>query len=169
MLAGTTVLALMAGTAGFRAMDAVHAQPMPWQAEKPAEGAATVQFVGPRQAEFAADQPQTVNLRFSIQSGYHINSHTPHDKTLIPTRLMVVDGDGITVSGVDFPPGIDTAFPFAPKERMSVYTGSLMLPVHVKVARGSHLLQGVLRYQACDVNACMPPHNAPVAVSLIAR
>jgi hypothetical protein len=30
-------------------------------------------------------------------------------------------------------------------------------------------LQGALRYQACDANACMPPRKLPVAVSLLAK
>jgi hypothetical protein len=30
-------------------------------------------------------------------------------------------------------------------------------------------LQGALRYQACDVNACYPPREAPVAVDVVAR
>ena len=31
------------------------------------------------------------------------------------------------------------------------------------------VLQGALRYQACDANACMPPRKIPVAISLLAK
>jgi hypothetical protein len=145
------------------------AQKFPWQQDKPDNKPQTVRFEGPEQAEVAAGKPQVVELRFRIQDGYHINSHAPHEKTLIPTQLMVVDGDGVNVTGVDFPPGTDTSFPFAPNEKLSVYTGTFTLRTHVTVAPGGHLLQGALHYQACDVNACMPPHSIPVAVSLLGK
>jgi hypothetical protein len=147
------------------------AQKLPWQDTPEAGGKtpATVRFEGPEQAELAARKAQVVELRFRIQDGYHINSHTPHEKNLIPTQLMVVDGDGVNVAAVDFPPGTDTSFPFAPNEKLSVYTGTVTLRAHVTVTPGGHLLQGALRYQACDANACMPPRKIPVAVSLLAK
>jgi hypothetical protein len=82
---------------------------------------------------------------------------------------MVVDGDGVNVSRVDFPPGTDTSFAFAPNQKVSVYTGAVTLRAHITVAPGGHLLQGALRYQACDANACMPPRKIPVAVRLLAK
>jgi thiol:disulfide interchange protein len=147
------------------------AQKLPWQDTPDAGGKtpATVRFDGPEQVSVAAHRPQVVEMHFRIQDGYHINSHTPHEKSFIPTQLMVVDGDGVTVSAVDFPPGTDTSFSFAPKEKLSVYTGELTLRAHVTVEPGGHLLQGALRYQACDANACMPPRKIPVAVSLIGK
>lgn len=147
------------------------AQKLPWQNTPEAGGKtpAIVQFTGPEQTEVIARKSQVVELRFRIQDGYHINSHLPHEKELIPTQLMVVDGDGVNVSAVDFPPGTDTSFAFAPNEKVSVYTGTVTLRAHLTVAPGGHLLQGALRYQACDVNACMPPRKIPVAVSLLGK
>lgn len=157
-------------TAGALA-GACFAQKLPWQDTPEAGGKTpqTVRFEGPDQTEVAAHKPQVVELRFRIQDGYHINSHTPHEKNLIPTQLMVIDGDGVNVSAVDFPPGTDTSFAFAPNEKLSVYTGTVALRAHVTVAPGGHLLQGALRYQACDANACMPPRKIPVAISLLAK
>ena len=156
--------------AGFL-VSAAFAQKFPWQDTPEAGGKTpqTVRFAGPEQTEIAARKPQVVELHFKIQDGFHINSHTPHEKTLIPTQLMVVDGDGVNVTGVDFPPGTDKSFAFAPNEKVSVYTGSVTLRAHMIVASGGHLLQGALRYQACDANACMPLRKILVAVSLLAR
>lgn len=146
------------------------AQKFPWQEKDQASNKPqTVCFEGPEQAEVAAGKTQVVELRFRIQDGYHINSHTPHEKNLIPTQLLIVDGDGVNVSAVDFPPGTDTSFPFAPDEKLSVYTGAVALRAHMTVTAGGHLLQGALRYQACDANACMPPRTIPVAMSLLAK
>ena len=149
----------------------VAAQKLPWQDTPDAGGKAptTVRFDGPEQVSVTAHHPQVLEMHFRIQDGYHINSHTPHEKSLIPTQLMVVDGDGVTVSTVDFPPGADTSFSFAPKEKLSVYTGELTLRAHVTVEPGGHLLQGALRYQACTANACMPPRKIPVAMSVIGK
>jgi hypothetical protein len=91
---------------------ALFAQKFPWQ-DTPEAGSKTpptVRFEGPDQIDVAARKPQVVELRFRIQDGFHINSHTPHEKNLIPTQLLVVDGDGVNVSAVDFPPGTDTSF-----------------------------------------------------------
>jgi Disulphide bond corrector protein DsbC len=147
------------------------AQKFPWQDTPEAGGKTppTVRFEGPQQMNIAARKTQVVELRFHVQEGFHINSHMPHTKTLIPTQLMVVDGDGVNVSTVDFPAGTDTSFNFAPNEKVSVYTGDVTLRAHVTAAPGGHLLQGALRYQACDANACMPPRKIPVAVSLLAK
>lgn len=162
---------LMTSVAAGLLVVSAAAQKLPWQ-DTPDAGAkapATVRFEGPEQVSVAPGSPQEVDLRFRIQDGYHINSHSPHEKTFIPTQLMIVDGDGVTVSKVDFPPGVDTSFPFAPSEKLSVYTGEITLRAHVSASQGSHLLQGALRYQACDANACMPPRKIPVAVSVIGK
>jgi hypothetical protein len=128
-----------------------------------------VQYLFPEQVSIAAKQPATVDLHFRVKSGFHINSHTPHAKVFIPTNLALVEGQGMTVTSVDFPPGTDFAFSFSPKEKLSIYTGDFVLRAHLNVQPGDHLLQGVLRYQACDSNSCYPPKTIPVAVDVIAK
>lgn len=166
-------LALAAGLAAFVVAGfGAAAQKLPWQTDESGAQAKTppaVRFLGPEQVELAARQPQTVDLHFRIAPGFHINSHAPHSKNLIPTQLMVADEGGLTTTAVEFPPGTDTSFSFAPDEKLSVYTGDVVLRAHLTATRGNHLLQGALRYQACDANACMPPRKIPVAVSVLAK
>ncbi len=148
------------------------AQKFPWQSGSDTAAAKTppvVEFIGPEQVSVAPKRVQDLELHFRVAPGYHINSHTPHSKTLIPTQLMVAEGSGLEVTGVDFPPGTETSFAFAPTEKLNVYTGDVVLHAHVKAQAGSQLLQGALRYQACDTNACMPPKRIPVAVSILAK
>jgi Disulphide bond corrector protein DsbC len=129
-----------------------------------------VRFVSPYQVTVAARRPAIIDLKFHVADGLHINSHVPHEKTLIPTRLMVVEEkQGADVSAIDFPPGTDYSLAFAPDEKLSVYTGDFTLRAHVIAQRGEHSLQGSLRYQACDVNSCMPPRNLQFSVNLVAR
>jgi hypothetical protein len=128
-----------------------------------------VMFLFPEQVSLPARQSSTIDLHFRVADGLHINSHTPREKSLIPTKLAVVDQDGLSVTGVDFPPGVDYSFAFDPKEKLSVYTGEFVLRAHLSVGAGEHLMQGVLRYQACNSNSCYPPKTIPVAVDVIGK
>ena len=128
-----------------------------------------VQFLYPAQVTVAAGHPAVVDLHFRAAGGLHINSHTPHDKTLIATRLAVVEEKGVEVTAVDFPPGASYVLPFSPKEKLNVYTGDFILRAHLTAQRGEHLLQAALRYQACDVNACMPPETLPIEIGILAK
>ena len=83
--------------------------------------------------------------------------------------FVTAAGTGLDTTAVDFPPGTDASFPFAPNEKLSVYAGDVVLRAHLTATPGDHLLQGALRYQACDANACMPPRKIPVAVSVLAK
>ena len=128
-----------------------------------------VAFLFPEQISIPAQKSTAVDLHFRVSDGLHINSHTPREKTLIPTNLAVVEQDGLKVSVVDFPPGTDYSFAFEPSEKLSVYTGDFTLRAHITVSSGEHLMQGALRYQACDSKSCYPPKTIPVTVDVIAK
>jgi len=128
-----------------------------------------VTFLFPEQVTIPAGKLAAVDLHFRVADGLHINSHTPREKSLIPTNLAVVEQDGFKVSAVDFPPGADYSFAFDPTQKLSVYTGDFVLRAHLTAPSGEHLLQGVLRYQACNSNSCFPPKTIPVAVDVIGK
>ena len=137
------------------------------QATKAAKSMVT--FLFPEQVTVPAQTPTAVDLHFHVADGLHINSHAPHEKSLIPTNLAIIEQDGFKVTAVDFPQGSDYAFAFDPKEKLSVYTGDFILKAHIIAPPGEHLLQGALRYQACNSNSCYPPKTIPVAVDVIAK
>jgi hypothetical protein len=128
-----------------------------------------VQYLFPEQVSIPAGKTTAVDLHFRVADGLHINSHTPREKSLIPTNLAVVEQDGFKISAVDFPPGTDYAFAFDPSDKLSVYTGDFTLKAHITAPAGEHLLQAALRYQACDSKSCYPPKTIPVAVDVIAK
>jgi hypothetical protein len=128
-----------------------------------------VQFLLPDEIRVEARHPALVDLRFRVADGLHINAHAPRDKTLIATRLAVIEGQGFRVTAVDFPPGADFAPAFAPHEKLSVYSGEFVLEAHLIAEPGEHLLEAKLRYQACDKDACMPPRSLPIVVNVIAK
>jgi hypothetical protein len=141
------------------------AQKAPW------EGGAGqfVHFLYPQQASVTAGKPSTVELHFRVNEGLHVNSHTPLQQSLIRTDLKEVEPDGVRIATVDFPTGVDYAFPADPTTKLSVYSGEFVLKMHLTAQRGDHLLAGQLRYQACDNHTCFPPKTLPVSVDVIAK
>lgn len=128
-----------------------------------------VRLASPQQVSIRSGKPAVVELHFVIDPRLHINSHTPPSETLIPTRLAVTEVPGLKVSAIDFPAGQPFTLPIDPTIKLDVYTGEFVLKAHVIAQPGGHLLQGVLRYQACDNSACYPPKTLPIAVSVIAQ
>jgi Thiol:disulfide interchange protein DsbD, N-terminal len=111
-------------------------------------------------------KPGNVELDFRVISGFHINSNTPRSDFLIPTVLKLDPPTDIVIGRVTYPPGEDRAFPFAPTDPLSVYSGTFPLTVVVRplmsVIPGRYMVHGRLKYQACDNAACYPPQQLPV-------
>jgi hypothetical protein len=129
----------------------------------------SVRFLFPEQISIPANKLSAVDLHFKVVDGMHINSHAPHSKLLIPTNLVVPEESGMTVSAVEFPAGADYSFSFSPSEKLSVYAGEFVLKAMILAQPGQHLLQALLRYQACDSNSCYPPKTIPVALDVFAK
>ena len=146
-------------------------QKLPWQDDSQSKtgGRQFVQFLYPEQVTVTAGKPSVVELHFRVNDGLHINSHTPREKSFIPTQLLVGEPAGVNVASVDFPAGTDYSPAFSPNDKLSVYSGEFVLRAHVTAERGDHLVQAGLRYQACDANSCYPPKTAPLALSVIAK
>ena len=117
-----------------------------------------------------AGKPAGVELYFRVTDAMHINSHTPMDSTLIPTTLTFQPTDGVKTGAMHFPAGTKYAFSFAPREKLTVYSGDFTVNIRITAARaGSYTLSGMLRYQACDNMQCYPSKTLPVAVILTVR
>ncbi|MBV9573856.1 MAG: disulfide bond formation protein DsbC [Acidobacteriales bacterium] len=111
-------------------------------------------------------KPGLVPLDFRVVKGFHINSNRPNAEFLIPTVLSIEAPTDIVVGKVTYPPGEDISLPFAPTDKLNVYTGDFQLTVLVRplvgVAASKYMLHGRLKYQACDNAACYPPKSLPV-------
>jgi hypothetical protein len=165
VMAVVACVLLMTGTA-------VPAQKLPWQSSDSPGGGPNQQLVHylyPQQVTVQAGAAQTIELHFRVAGGFHINSHTPKQKSLIRTELAVAEPDGVKIPAVDFPNGSDYSFPADPATKLSIYSGEFVLTMHITAQSGDHLIQGALHYQACDNSTCFPPRNAPVAIDVIAK
>ena len=108
----------------------------------------------------------TVNLRFHVSSGFHVNSNKPKSEFLIPTALKLSAPTDIVIGRVSYPPAQEMSFAFSPDEKLSVYTGEIPVAVEVRplagVVTAKYMVRGELKYQACDNAACYPPKKLPV-------
>jgi len=112
-------------------------------------------------------RPNTVELQFRINSGYHINSNQPKQEYLRKTELKMDPPTDIAIEKVSYPAGEDRSFPFAPEEKINVYTGDFAVNVTVRplktVLPAKYAVHGTLKYQACDNAACYPPKQLAVS------
>ncbi len=105
-----------------------------------------------------------------IAEGYHMNSHKPSDAYLIPTTLTPKLPEGIHLVDTIYPPGRLKKFAFSPDKALDVYSGSVTLRLKLtaqdSAAIGATTIPMILRYQACNNSACLPPVKIPVTAEL---
>ena len=134
--------------------------------ESPGRKLPSVSLVPPAVTNISKGKENTVKLEFQVGSGFHINSNKPSAQYMIPTVLRLDPPTDIVVGKIVYPAGEEMSFPFAPDEKLSVYSGDFTLAVMVRplsgVLPGKYEFRGQMRYQACDHAACYPPKNLPV-------
>ena len=110
--------------------------------------------------------PGVVELQFRVTRGFHINSNQPKQEYLKKTELKLDAPTDIVIGRITYPAGEDRSFPFAPNEKLSVYSGDFAVGVTVRPLRSvlpaKYAVHGFLKYQACDNAACYPPKQLPV-------
>lgn len=128
-----------------------------------------VQYLYPEQVTIPAGKPQSVTLHFRVAPGLHINSHDPHDPSLIPTALTLNDTSGVTLQSAHYPDGAEYVLPADPSIKLIVYAGDFTIDAHLVATPGNHLIQAHLRFQACDQTVCMPPRTITAPIDVIAK
>ena len=111
-----------------------------------------------------------VQFTFHVKSGYHINSNKPTTPELIPTTLGFTPPLDLVIAKVQYPAGQLTSFPFDPTQKLSVYSGNVVVKAVIIPQRtapsGTYTVHGEFKYQACDNSACYPPKKLPVQFDL---
>lgn len=141
-------------------------------AQEPGKVIPSIEFAPVGKVQLKPGESKNVQLDFRIASQFHVNSHKPHSELLIPTSLnlpaseMFKAATPVGVASLQYPAGEDVSFPFAPDEKLSVYSGDFSITALVKAsakaAAGEYPISGELRFQACDRSACYPPRVIPV-------
>jgi len=108
-----------------------------------------------------------VKVTAPLNEGFHLNSHTPTEDYLIPLTLKW-EGPLQEVDVV-YPKPQFEKYSFEEKP-LSVLTGQFPLVTKFKApasaAVGPVTLNGKVRYQACNNNACFPPKTVPVTLTV---
>ncbi len=117
----------------------------------------------------AAGKQAMLELRFQVVQGFHINSHTPKSKFLIPTTLNLQPASGVKPGPPAFPAGQLYSFAFDPTDKLDVYAGIFTVMLPVVATAGEHTIDATLKYQACDNASCYPPKTLPVKILFNAK
>jgi hypothetical protein len=118
--------------------------------------------------QVTANKPQDVELRFRVESGFHINSHTPKDELLIPTELKLDQGS-LHIANEQYPAGSHFHLAIGSGEDLDVYQGEFRVMLRIEAPKGATTLTGALRYQACDNASCFPAKSLPLQIAVSAR
>lgn len=126
--------------------------------------------VEPAQVKAKAGGAAKATLVAQVQEGFHINSNQPLESYLIPSRVELVEAPAFSLGKINYPKGELKTFDFAPDEKLSVYQGTLTLPLRLKVKRGtprgSHTVRVAFHYQACNDQFCLPPVKKEAALKV---
>lgn len=107
-------------------------------------------------------------LQVALPDGVHVQANRPRDPLLIPTVLTLEPSAGVTL--------VDTAYPAATEFKVTGQSEALVVfeqrfVIGAKVALASTvpetlIINGRLRYQACNASTCFAPTTQPVRWTL---
>jgi cytochrome c biogenesis DsbD-like protein len=114
-------------------------------------------------ASAAAGSRATVIVEMTVGTDWHVNSHTPSEKYLIPANVSLAASDG-DLSPVRYPNDVERRFPFSDKP-LRVYEGTVRFETDLQLAPGATSevsVKGSLSYQACNEQQCFAPAKIPL-------
>lgn len=141
----------------------ITAQKSPGQ-ERRQENSILVIKPTPLKDPVAAGDSFELILELTIAPNFHINSQKPEDEVLIPTSVEFKKDPAFEVKEITFPEARKKKFKFSDRP-LSVYEGTIKIKIKIELAEdicGSSLeLEGKVRYQACNDEACLRPASVP--------
>ena len=110
-----------------------------------------------------------VAIVIKMKQGFHINSHKPRDKFLLPTVLKFEERKGIVFGPVSYPEPVLKMFSFS-TSKLSVFEGKISIFASGKLSEDISMkdvkVSGVLAYQACDDQRCFMPGSVKFEIPL---
>jgi hypothetical protein len=109
-----------------------------------------------------------VKITAQLQPGFHVNSNTPSEEYLIPLKLTWAK-DPLQAEQVIYPKPQSEKYDFSPTP-LSVFSGTFDIVTRFKAPtearNGPAIMNGKLRYQACNNKECLPPRTIDIPVTL---
>lgn len=110
-----------------------------------------------------------LTLELAVAPGFHINSCKPEDDMLVPTSVELKKDPALELKEVLLPEAKKKRFKFSDKP-LSVYEGQVKVRLKIELAEdvcGSNLeIEGKVRYQACNDEACLRPSSVPFKATI---
>ena len=107
-----------------------------------------------------------VVFEVTLNPGFHVNSETPLDESLIPTVLTLDPPAGISLEALAFPEAILLVGPLGPEQPLAVFEEEFRIGATLRadgaVAPGAYTVPGALRWQACNDTMCFQPQTTPI-------
>lgn len=105
-----------------------------------------------------------------IQEGFHVNANKVLEDYLIPTTLTPELPAGIKLLETRYPDGQQMKFEFS-EQPLNVYEGTFTMRLKLEAAKDAPLgalkVPILLRYQACNDVACLPPVKKPLQAEVM--
>jgi len=120
----------------------------------------------PTSVALVPGRPATARLSVRIRPGFHVQANPASEPYLVPLTLALQPADGVRAGPVAYPPGRPWRLTGSDGD-LSVYSAGLELVVALEAPpelAASGVLQGDLRYQACDDRVCLRPASVPVRI-----
>jgi thiol:disulfide interchange protein DsbD len=109
-------------------------------------------------------------VEMAIASGWHVQSHDPGDKFLIPTTLDVTPPAGMRVGAIEWPAAVEKALEFAEGKKLRLYEGHVSISAPLEgSATDAGPVRAKLRYQACDDTTCLAPKTVELTAEQPAK
>lgn len=124
--------------------------------------------ITPEHASIKRGASADIKLKLELKPGFHVNSDKPADEYLIPLKLTWAK-DPLQAEQVTYPKPQMEKYEFS-LTPLSVFSGSFEIVTHFKAPAtatpGPAMMNGKLRYQACNNKECLAPKNLDVAISV---
>lgn len=138
-------------------------------AQAPAIPKVIVTVAEPEPVTIVAGERAEARIVASIEEGFRIQANPASDRFLVPATLELDDDERVGVGPPEYPSGKPHRLRGA-SDNLSIYEGTVefRIPIdapHTAAPEGGIvelMLQGKLRYQACNDAVCLRPSSVPV-------
>ena len=115
----------------------------------------------------ALNQTTDFKMAVTIEKDWHINANKPMEDFLIPTELTFEPVEGVEFGDATYPEPKKVEFAFS-EAPVLVYEGTFLIEVKITVLKnavpGNRILKGILSYQGCNDQTCLPPRKLEFVV-----
>ena len=116
--------------------------------------------------KLGAGEKNLLKINLEIPEGFDIMAHKPAEEFLIPAEVIFKPLDGVIIGEPSYPEPIKEKLEWS-DTILLLYKGRIEVDVPIEVARNGMLeLSGVISFQGCTANQCLPPKKQEFTLAL---